>query len=429
MGDLPAQCHPGAGPGPGRDDLDVVHEAVHQRETTAALVGAARWPPLAFVLDDHDEPAVVVPGPDDELTGAARIRVLDRVRRRLVHGQRDLRPDLGRRALPVEPPRQGLTDAVQLLRLRGDPHLELVRGPVLPLGHGTRVRAAGREIRHLRPRPRRWLRVRGRLTVRSCSWCWMNGLAREGNTMKKLVAAVTVAGVLVAGGGTAWAAQPDGSGGSGASGGGAAQQGRRGHGARLALQTAATTIGVSPEDLAAQIRGGKTVAAVAGEHNVDPATVVNAVVAALNQRIDQAAAGGKIDADRAAKAKEKVPDLANRFVNETKSKRSGEGRRHRVLGEALNAAAKEIGVSEADLKQALKDGNKSIAQVAKEHDKSADDVVDAIVKKATSAIDQAVKDGKLDSKKADEIKQKLPDRAKQFVNRERQGGSSATPTT
>jgi transposase-like protein len=246
--------------------------------------------------------------------------------------------------------------------------------------------------------------------------------------MKKLVAAVTVAGVLVAGGNAAWAAQPDGSGGSGASGGGAAQQGRRGHGARLALQTAATTIGIPPEDLSTQIRGGKTVAAVAGEHKVDPASVVNAVVTALNQRIDQAAAEGKVDADRAAKAKEKVPDLANRFVNETKSKRSGEGRRHRVLREALNAAAQEIGVSADDLKQAREDG-KSIAQVAKEHDKSADDVVDAIVKKATSAVDQAVKDGKLDSKKADEIKQKLPDRAKQFVNRERPGGSPATPTT
>jgi hypothetical protein len=246
--------------------------------------------------------------------------------------------------------------------------------------------------------------------------------------MKKLVAAVTVAGVLVAGGNAAWAAQPDGSGGSGASGGGAAQHGRRGHGARLALQTAATTIGISVEDLSTQIRGGKTVAAVAGEHNVDAAGVVNAVVNALNQRIDQAAAAGKIDAARAAKAKEKVPDLANRFVNETRSKRTGEGRRHRVLGEALNIAAKEIGVSAGDLKQALKDG-KSIAQVAKEHDKSADDVVDAIVKKATSAIDQAVKDGKLDSKKADEIKQKLPDRAKQFVNRERQGSRSAPPTT
>lgn len=244
--------------------------------------------------------------------------------------------------------------------------------------------------------------------------------------MKKLVAALTVTGLLVAGGGAAYAAGPGGTGGSAS---GAAQNGRRGHGgARLALQTAATTIGVSPADLATQIRGGKTVAAVAGEHNVDPAGVVNAVVAALNQRIDQAAAEGKIDADRAAKAKEKVPDLANRFVNETKSMQ-GRGRQRAVLKDTVSAAAKEIGVSENDLKQAHKDG-KSIAQVAKEHDKSADDVTNAIVKAATSDIDQAVKDGKLDSTKADQIKKNLPDRAKQLVNREpKQRGAGTTTTT
>ena len=244
--------------------------------------------------------------------------------------------------------------------------------------------------------------------------------------MKKLVAAVAVAGFLLAGGGAAWA-QSDGTAGSGASG-GAAQQGRRGHGARLALQTAATTIGVSPQDLAGQIRGGKTVAAVAIEHSVDPGSVVNAVVAALTQRIDQAAAQGKIDANRADLAKQKVPDIANRFVNQTKSKQNRGGRRA-VLKDAANAAAKEIGISVADLKQARKDG-KSIAQVAKDHNKSVDDVVNAIVKQATSDIDQAVKDGKLDSKKADQIKQKLPDRVKQLVNREpKQRGNATTPTT
>ncbi|HEX3668032.1 MAG TPA: hypothetical protein VHY55_02635 [Acidimicrobiia bacterium] len=244
--------------------------------------------------------------------------------------------------------------------------------------------------------------------------------------MKKLVAAVavTLAGVLLAGGSAAWA-QSDGSGGSGASG-GAAQQGRRGHGARLALQTAATTIGLSPQDLAGQIRGGKTVAAVATEHSVDPGSVVNAVVAALTQRIDQAAAQGKIDANRAEQAKQKLPNVANRFVNETKSKR---GRGRAILKDAANAAAKEIGVSVADLKQARKDG-KSIAQVAKDHNKSVDDVVNAVVKQATSDIDQAVKDGKLDSKKADQIKQKLPDRAKTLVNREpKQRGAGTTTTT
>ena len=242
--------------------------------------------------------------------------------------------------------------------------------------------------------------------------------------MKKLVAAVAVAGVLLAGGSAAWA-QSDGSGGSGASG-GAAQQGRRGHGARLALRTAATTIGVSPQDLAGQIRAGKTVAAVATEHNVDPAGVVSAVVAALTQQIDQAAAQGKIDGNRADQAKQKLPDFANRFVNETKA---NQGRRRAVLKDAGNAAAKEIGVSVADLKQARKDG-KSIAQVAKDHNKSVDDVVNAIVKQATSHVDQAVKDGKLDSKKADQIKQKLPDRAKQLVNREpKQRGAGTTTTT
>jgi hypothetical protein len=240
----------------------------------------------------------------------------------------------------------------------------------------------------------------------------MNGLAHEGIPMKKLVAALAVAGLLAAGSVSAAAAGPGGQGG-----------GVRG-GVRMAGQTAAATIGISPEELRSQVRGGKTVAQVSTEHGVDPASVVNAIVTALTQQIDQKSAAGAVDANRAEHAKQKLPDVANRFVNETKLRHG-----HRVLKGAVHAAAKEIGVSEDDLKQALKDG-KSIAQVAKEHDKSADDVGDAIVKKATSAIDQTVKDGKLDSKKADEIKQKLPDRVKQLVNRElMQRGSGTTTTT
>jgi ribosomal protein S20 len=244
--------------------------------------------------------------------------------------------------------------------------------------------------------------------------------------MKKLLATVTVAGLLVAGvATTAWAADP----GGGGSGGGAAgaQQGRRGHGARLAIQTAASTIGVQPQDLLAQIKGGKTVAQVATEHGVDPASVVNAIVAAGTARIDQAAAQGTIDASKGDQAKQKLPDFANRFVNEAKPK-NGNGRGYGLRKDAVQAAAKEIGVSTDDLKQARKDG-KTIAQVAKDHDKSVDDVVSAIVKAATSDIDQAVKSGKLDSKRADELKSKLPDRVKQFVNGEKKQGPQTTETT
>ncbi len=243
--------------------------------------------------------------------------------------------------------------------------------------------------------------------------------------MKKLLASVTVAGLFVAGGASAaWAADPGGSAGSGSGQPtGAQQRGHHRRSARLAIETAAATIGVTPQDLRSQVRGGKTVAQVATEHGVDPAGVVNAVVTALTQRIDEAAAQGKIDANRAEQAKQKLPDVANRLVNETKQRRG-----FRILKDAAKAAAKEIGVSDSDLKQARKDG-KSIAQVAKDHGKSVDDVVNAIVKAATTDIDQAVKDGKLDAKKADEIKQKLPDRVKQLVNREPRAKSSATPGT
>ncbi len=230
--------------------------------------------------------------------------------------------------------------------------------------------------------------------------------------MKKLLASMTVAGLLVAGGATAaGAAGPGGSGG-------------KGHGGiRVAGQTAAATIGVSPEELRSQIRSGKTIAQIATDHGVDPNIVVNAVVTALTQRIDQKAAAGTVDANRAEQAKQKLPDFANRFVNETKPHRG-----YRILKDAAKAAAKEIGIPEAELKDAIKNG-KSIAQVAKDHDKSVDDVVNAIVKAATSDVDQAVKDGKLDSNKADEIKKKLPDRVKKLVNREHRRSTSATATS
>jgi uncharacterized protein (DUF433 family) len=230
--------------------------------------------------------------------------------------------------------------------------------------------------------------------------------------MQKLVAALAVAGLLAAGSvSAAAAAGPGGQGGGG-----------RG-GVRMAGQTAAATIGISPDDLRNQVRGGKTVGQIATEHGVDPSTVVNAIVVALTQQIDQKAAAGTIDAGRADQAKQKLPDVANRFVNETKQRRG-----HRILKDAVQAAAKEIGVSVNELKDARNSG-KSIAQVAKDHNKSVDDVVDAVVKAAASDIDQAVKDGKLDAQKADQIKQKLPDRVKLLVNREPKRGSSATPGT
>jgi hypothetical protein len=81
------------------------------------------------------------------------------------------------------------------------------------------------------------------------------------------------------------------------------------------LKVAADKIGVQPRDLIDARRNGQSIADVANEHQVDPRDVVNAIVDAANQRIDQAVASGRLPQDKANDLKAKVPELADKFVN------------------------------------------------------------------------------------------------------------------
>ena len=84
------------------------------------------------------------------------------------------------------------------------------------------------------------------------------------------------------------------------------------------LETAADAIHIAPADLVSALQSGKSVADVAKEHNVDPATVVQAIVDAGNAKIDQAVTNGKLTQDRADKMKSHLSDAATKFVNHTR---------------------------------------------------------------------------------------------------------------
>jgi uncharacterized protein YidB (DUF937 family) len=138
--------------------------------------------------------------------------------------------------------------------------------------------------------------------------------------MKKLIAAVTTAGLLTLGlAGTAFAAGGDGSTNGASAPTTQTAKGKVGHriarrALRVAVKTAADTIGVSPKDLIVAVRGGQTVGEFATSKGVDPKTVEDAIVKALDDRIDQAVADGKLDATRGAKLKARVPTFAHRVV-------------------------------------------------------------------------------------------------------------------
>ena len=95
-------------------------------------------------------------------------------------------------------------------------------------------------------------------------------------------------------------------------------RGRRGRVAGAALGTAADAIGIERADLVAAIRDGQTVADVAQAHNVDPQTVVDALVTNANAKIDEALANGRIDQARADEMKANAATRADKFVNDTR---------------------------------------------------------------------------------------------------------------
>ena len=91
-------------------------------------------------------------------------------------------------------------------------------------------------------------------------------------------------------------------------------------------EVVARALGMSVEDLRAQLRQGKTLAVVARERNVDVQKVIDAMVAEATARVDRAQAEGRITAEQAARRKQDLTERITRLVNE--------GPRHRPPGPA-----------------------------------------------------------------------------------------------
>jgi uncharacterized protein (DUF433 family) len=85
---------------------------------------------------------------------------------------------------------------------------------------------------------------------------------------------------------------------------------------RAGVKLAAKTIGITPADLVKELRAGKTIAAVATEHGVQPQAVIDALKAAATKRIESAKAAGKITAERAARLEHWFDLAIPKFVND-----------------------------------------------------------------------------------------------------------------
>jgi hypothetical protein len=160
------------------------------------------------------------------------------------------------------------------------------------------------------------------------------------------------------------------------------------------LEAAAKALNLSADDLREKLSDGTTtIADVAKQQNVDINTVIDAMVAADRDRIE---------------------DMVN---NPLPDKGPGGRGFHMHFGGDLGEAAAALGMAEDELHDALESG-KSIADIAVEKNIDVNTIIDKLVQSATAKIDQAVTDGDLTQEQADKIKADVKEHVTDLVNGE-----------
>jgi hypothetical protein len=148
----------------------------------------------------------------------------------------------------------------------------------------------------------------------------------------------------------------------------------------------------------------------AGQLGISPDKLTNALKKALMDRVDAEVAAGRItkaegDALKARIQADNFPII---------------GGPHHRFGHfgffgALDATASYLGLTEAQLRNELESG-KSLAQVAKDHGKSVDGLINAVVDAAKKKLDAAVAAGRLTKDQETEMLNGLKDRITNLVN-------------
>ena len=143
---------------------------------------------------------------------------------------------------------------------------------------------------------------------------------------------------------------------------------------------------------------------------VSPAKLSNALKKALADRIDAAVTSGRLTQAEADALKARINSDGFPLLG------FGGGRfGHFGFFGRIEAAAGYLGLTDAQLRTELENG-KSLAQVAQEHGKSVDGLVDAMVNTAKSKLDDAVSAGRLTQAQENEMLSGLRDRITQLVN-------------
>lgn len=149
---------------------------------------------------------------------------------------------------------------------------------------------------------------------------------------------------------------------------------------------------------------------------VDPVRLSDALKQALENRVDEAVAAGRLTEQRGETMKQRLEaDDFPLFLGPGPAfGHRGFGLGHHGLRD-LDAAASFLGVGEETLRERLREGE-TLAEVAKAEGKEVDGLVSALVAAATRRLDEAVAAGRITKTQRDQIVSGLRERTAAIVD-------------
>jgi polyhydroxyalkanoate synthesis regulator phasin len=157
---------------------------------------------------------------------------------------------------------------------------------------------------------------------------------------------------------------------------------------------------------------------------IEPEALSDALKQALKNRVDEAVEAGRLTEEQGAELKERI-DSDDHPLLFGPGKAFGPGIDHNVYFTGFEAAATYLGLTEAELREALQDS--TLAEIARERGKSVSGLVQAMIAEKARGIDEAVAAGRLTEEQASDIKAKLKEHVEALVNGELPGKLERRP--
>jgi hypothetical protein len=152
----------------------------------------------------------------------------------------------------------------------------------------------------------------------------------------------------------------------------------------------------------------------ADQLGVEPDELSNALKQALKNRVDDAVEDGRLTREQGERMKDRIDAGEMPFFGlGPRVEFHGPGKM--FFHDKLDTAAKYLGMTPAQLREALQDG-KTLAQVARDRGKSVDGLIDAYVEDAEKRLNEAVEAGRLTKAEKNEMLSGLRERLSDFVN-------------